>query len=236
MIRSLLTLLFWGIATPVGAVVMFPYTLLSGKIMPLYRTGMWIARAGLRIAGVKVEVIGREKLDPDGTYIFMSNHTSNLDPPVLIPLIPRHTSVLVKKELFRIPVLGQAMHLGALVPVDRSNRERAVESLREAEKVLESGISMTIFVEGTRSRDGHLLAFKKGPFHMAIAAGKPVVPITVAGTHELLPKGRVFSRPGTVKVVFHPPIDPAAYGDDRDRLMSDVRQQIASALPVHRQE
>lgn len=233
MIRSVLTLLFWTIATPLGALVMFPYTLLSKRIMPIYKVGTWIAFTGVRIAGIKVEVVGRDELDPNGTYIFMSNHTSNLDPPLLIPLIPRRTSVLVKKELFRIPVLGQAMHIASLVPVDRSNRERAVESLREAEKVLASGINMTIFVEGTRSRDGRLLPFKKGPFHMAVATGKPIVPITIAGTHELLPKGKVFSRPGTVKVTFHEPIDPATYGEDRDALMIAVRERIAEALPEH---
>ncbi len=233
MIRSLLTLLFWIITTPAAALVMFPYTLLSGKILPIYRVGLWIAWTGIRIAGVRVEVVGRDELDPSGTYVFMSNHTSNLDPPLLIPLIPRRTSVLVKKELFRVPVLGQAMRLGALVPVDRSNRERAIESLRQAEKVLESGINMTIFVEGTRSRDGRLLPFKKGPFHMAIATGKQVVPITIAGTHELMPKGKVFSRSGVVRVVFHRPIDPAMYGDDREQLVAAVRERIAQDLPEH---
>lgn len=233
MIRGALTLVFWAVATTLGALVMFPYTLLSGNIMPIYRVGMWVAWTGVRIAGVRVEVAGLDRLDPNGTYIFMSNHTSTLDPPILIPLIPKRTSVLVKKELFKIPVLGQAMHMGELVPVDRSNRERAVESVREAEKVLASGISMTIFAEGTRSRDGRLLPLKKGPFHMAIATGKPIVPVTIVGTHELQPKGKMVSRPGTVRVVFHDPIDSAAYGERRDELMATVRERIAAALPEH---
>jgi 1-acyl-sn-glycerol-3-phosphate acyltransferase len=230
-IRSVLTLIFWVIVTPLAALVLFPWTLLTGNILPLYRTGMWIAWTGVRIAGIRAEVIGLEKLDPQRAYVFMSNHTSSLDPPLLLPLIPGRTSVLVKKELFRIPVLGRAMGIAALVPVDRSNRERAIESLRAAERVLRAGISMTVFVEGTRSRDGRLLPFKKGPFYLAIETGTPVVPITLVGTHELLKKGRMLARPGTVKVVFHEPIDPAAVGGDRDALMAVVRERIASALP-----
>lgn len=231
MIRSILTLIFWAVAMPLAALVMFPWTILTGDIMPLYRTATWIAFMGVRIAGVHVEVMGREKLDPDRAYVFMSNHTSNLDPPLLIPLIPRRTSVLVKKELFRLPVLGQAMRMASLVPVDRSNRERAIESLRQAAKVLRSGISMTVFVEGTRSRSGRLLPFKKGPFHLALESGVPVVPITLVGTHELLPKGRMLAHGGDVQVIFHDPIDPAAIGS-RDALISTVRDRIASALPA----
>src|SRR5512146_444627 len=105
-------LVFWGIATPLAALVMFPWTLITRNVMPIYRTAIWIASTGLRIAGVRVNVIGRDKLDPERPYVFMSNHASNLDPPVLIPLIPKRTSVLVKKELFRIPVLGEAMRIG----------------------------------------------------------------------------------------------------------------------------
>ncbi|HYG99176.1 MAG TPA: lysophospholipid acyltransferase family protein [Terriglobales bacterium] len=235
MIRSLFTLMFWAVATPLAALVMFPWTLLTRDIMPLYRVGTWIAWTGVRIAGVRVEVVGRARLDAQRSYLYMSNHTSNLDPPLLIPLIPKRTSVLVKKELFRIPVFGQAMRIGSLVPVDRSNRERAIESLRQAHSVLKSGISMTIFVEGTRSRDGRLLPFKKGPFYLAMDTGVPIVPVTIAGTYDLLPKGRIFARPGTVRVVFHEPVDPAWFGDDRDALVATVRNAIASALPREKQ-
>jgi 1-acyl-sn-glycerol-3-phosphate acyltransferase len=232
LIRSILTLVFWAIATPLAALAMFPWTLATRNVIPIYRVAMWITWTGVRIAGVRAHVVGREKVDSGRSYVFMSNHTSNLDPPILIPLIPKRTSVLVKKELFRIPVLGRAMRIGSLVPVDRSDRERAIESLREARKVLNAGISMTIFAEGTRSVDGKLLPFKKGPFYLAMDAGVPIVPVTIAGTHELLPKGRTLSRPGTVTVVFHDPIDSAAFGDDREALMQAVRERVASALPV----
>jgi 1-acyl-sn-glycerol-3-phosphate acyltransferase len=229
-IRSLLTMIFWGVITPLAALVLFPWTLLTGNVIPMYRVALWIAWTGVRIAGVRVEVVGRENLDPARTYIFMSNHASNLDPPILIPLIPRRTSVLVKNELFRVPVLGRAMRLARLVPVDRSNRQRAIDSLQKADDVLRAGINMTIFVEGTRSGDGRLLPFKKGPFYLAVETGFPVVPVTIVNTHDLLPKGKLLARPGRVQVIFHAPLDPAVISG-RDALMSEVRTVMASALP-----
>jgi 1-acyl-sn-glycerol-3-phosphate acyltransferase len=223
-------MLFWGIVTSLAALVMFPYTLITSNVEPIYWVAMWIAFTGVRVAGIKVTVIGLDRLDSTKRYVFMSNHTSAMDPPLLIPLIPTRTSVLVKKELFRVPVLGQAMRLGQLVPVDRSNREKAIESLQRAQRVLNDGVNMTIFVEGTRSPDGRLLPFKKGPFYLACDTGHMIVPVTIAGTHELLPKGKFFARPGKVTVHFHDPIDPANV-PDRDQLMAAVRERIASALP-----
>jgi 1-acyl-sn-glycerol-3-phosphate acyltransferase len=229
-IRSLLAHLFWIIATPLAAIVAIPRAFITGNVMPLYRTGSWIGWTGIVIAGVRVDVEGLDRLDPQATYVFMSNHTSNLDPPILLPLIPRRTSVLVKKELFRIPVFGRAMRMTSLVPVDRTNREKAIESLRAGCDVLRAGINMMVFAEGTRSRDGRLLPFKKGPFYMAMETGVPIVPVTIVGTHELQPKGQMLSRPGVVRVIFHEPVNPCALGD-RDVLVAKVRETIASALP-----
>jgi 1-acyl-sn-glycerol-3-phosphate acyltransferase len=229
-IHTLLMLASWTVATPFIAIIAIPWTLLSGKIDFLYRISMRTAWIGVRLAGVKVEIIGLELLDPAQSYIFMSNHASNLDPPILLPLIPRRTSVLVKKELFRIPFLGYAMRLGSLVPVDRSHRDTALASLHAAAAVLKLGINLTIFVEGTRSSDGRLLPFKKGPFHLAMESGVPVVPVTIVGTHEIMPKRRFGIRPGNATVVFHPPIDSRQF-TDRDALLTTVRQTIASPLP-----
>jgi 1-acyl-sn-glycerol-3-phosphate acyltransferase len=228
-IRSLFAHLFWAIATPLAAIIVIPWALITRNVMPLYRTGRWIAWTGVRIAGVRVEVEGLDRLDQKETYVFMSNHTSNLDPPILLPLIPGRTSVLVKKELFRIPVLGRAMRMVSLVPVDRTKRERAVESLRAAGAVLRMGINMMVFVEGTRSRDGRLLPFKKGPFYLAIEAGVPIVPVTIVGAYELQPKGKLLSRSGVVRVVFHEPVSPTSA--DRDQLVAVVKERISSALP-----
>jgi 1-acyl-sn-glycerol-3-phosphate acyltransferase len=182
---------------------------------------------------VKIEIRGMENLEAGRNYIFMANHTSNLDPPILLPTIPGRCSVLVKKELYRIPILGTGMKMASLVPVDRSDREAAIESVNAATAVLRQGLHMLIFPEGTRSRDGKLLPFKKGPFHLAIDAGVFVAPVTLLGTYELWPKSRFALRPGTVAVVFHRPIDPRSY-PDRDSLMKATAETIASALPVER--
>jgi 1-acyl-sn-glycerol-3-phosphate acyltransferase len=230
-IRTLLMLAFWLLLVPFAALVGFPWTFLTGKVDVLYWLGTRIAFAGVRVAGIKVKVVGLDRLDPGATYIFMSNHVSNLDPPILVPLIPHRTSVLVKKELFRVPILGRAMRLASLVPVDRSNRDAAIASLRAAAEVLARGIPMTIFVEGTRSFDGRLLPFKKGPFYLATESGVPVVPVTLVGTHQILPKRRFSIRKGEATVVFHSPLNPKQFSD-RDVLLAAVRDAIESALPA----
>jgi 1-acyl-sn-glycerol-3-phosphate acyltransferase len=230
MIRTLTMLTFWALAMPVAALIGFPWTFLTGDIRFLYRMFMWGAYTGVRLTGVRVETVDLDKLDPARTYIFMSNHVSNLDPPIQIPLIPRRTSVLVKKELFKIPILGPAMRMGSLVPVDRGNREAGIEAVEAAKAVIQQGINMTIYVEGKRSFDGKLLPFKKGPFYLAMECGVPVVPITIVGTHDAMPKKRFAIKPGPVKVIFHPAIDPKDFGT-RDELTEKVRTMIDRALP-----
>ena len=227
--RTLLTLGFWTIATPLAALVMIPHALLTGNADALYAVAMWIVRVGIKLSGVRLTVRGRERLDPRQTYIFMSNHVSNLDPPLLVPALPKRTSVLVKKELFRIPALGAAMRVGKLVPVDRHNREAAIQSVRDAAAVIAGGLDMTIFPEGTRSRDGRLLPFKKGPFYLALESQCPIVPVTIRGTHEILPKGRFFLRSGTAEIVFHEPLWPKDF-PDRESLMEATRVAVESAL------
>ncbi len=233
MIRTLVLLAFWGVSIFIVGPALLLYALISGDINPLYNISNRLAAFGVRLVGVKIEVRGMENLEAGRNYIFMANHTSNLDPPVLLPTIPGRCSVLVKKELFRIPVLGAGMKMASLVPVDRSDREAAIESVNAATTVLRQGLHMLIFPEGTRSRDGRLLPFKKGPFHLAINAGVFVAPVTLLGTYELWPKSRFALRPGTVAVVFHRPIDPRSY-PDRDSLMKAVAEVIANALPAER--
>lgn len=230
MIRTIFLLTFWGLSILIIGPFLLLYTLVSGSANFMYRVATRLGISGVRLAGVKIEVRGLEPLQPGRSYIFMANHVSNLDPPVLIPSIPGRCSVLVKKEVFRIPILGVAMKVARLVPVDRSNREAAIESVRAAAEVLRRGLNMVIYPEGTRSTDGRLLPFKKGPFHLAIEAGVPVVPVTILGTAECWPKGSWAMKPGKATLVFHQPIDPPGFAD-RDRLMAAVREQIASALP-----
>jgi 1-acyl-sn-glycerol-3-phosphate acyltransferase len=230
MIRTIIMLAFWAVAAPITAVVGFPWTFITGRVDLLYRMSMWAAWTGVRLTGVRVETVGLDRIDSGCSYVYMSNHVSNLDPPLLLPLIPGRTSVMVKKELFSYPILGQAMRIGSLVPVDRGNREAGIVAVREASAVLRRGISMTIFVEGMRSYDGKLLPFKKGPFFLAMETGVPVVPVTIVGTHHAMPKARFSVKPGTVKIIFHDAIAPRDFGS-REDLMERVRETIASALP-----
>ena len=233
MIRAVFMLAFWGLSTLIVGPPGLVFALITGNVMPLYWVATRLAHLGVRLAGVKIRVRGIEYVRPERNYIFMSNHVSNLDPPVLIPAIPGRCSVLVKKELFRIPILGTGMKVTDLVPVDRSDREAAIESVNAAVRVLRQGLHMVVFPEGTRSEDGRLLPFKKGPFHLAMESAVPVIPVTLLGTFESWPKSRFALRPGTATVVFHPPIDPRSYSD-RDSLMQAVSDTIASALPPER--
>jgi 1-acyl-sn-glycerol-3-phosphate acyltransferase len=234
-IRTILMLGFWAITLPVAALTGIPWTYLTKDITFLYRTCMWGAWTGVRIAGVRVETFGLDKLDPTRTYIFMSNHVSNLDPPIQIPLIPGRASVLVKKELFKVPILGTIMVMGSLVPVDRGNRDAGITAVRDAKAVIKQGLHMMIYVEGKRSFDGKLLPFKKGPFYLAEECQVAVVPMTISGTQDVMPKARFGIRPGVVTVKFHEPIEPAAFGS-RDDLMANVRSAINGGLPEELRE
>jgi 1-acyl-sn-glycerol-3-phosphate acyltransferase len=230
MIRTIIMLGFWILTAPFAALIGFPAAFLMGDIRVLFflfTRGAWV---GVRMAGVRFETVGLDKFDHSRSYIYMTNHTSNLDPPIQVGLIPRSTSVMVKKELFKVPILGRAMRMGSLVPVDRGNRDAGIEAVREAKAVIEKGMNMLIYVEGKRSFDGKLLPFKKGPFYMAIECGVPVVPITIVGTHYAMPKGRFAIKPGRVQVIFHSPIEPKDFGS-RECLMEKVRDVIESGLP-----
>jgi 1-acyl-sn-glycerol-3-phosphate acyltransferase len=232
-IRTLIMVTFWGLSILLIGPFLLIHAFITRNVEFMYHVATRLGITGVKLAGVMVETRGLENLEPGRNYIFLSNHVSNLDPPVLVPSIPGRCSVLVKKEVFRIPILGTAMHMADLVPVDRHNRESAIESVRAAVEVMRHHVHMVIFAEGTRSWDGRLLPFKKGPFHLAMEVGAPVVPVTLLGTYECWPKGRFATRPGNATVVFHPPIDPANF-PDREALMATVRETIASALPEER--
>jgi 1-acyl-sn-glycerol-3-phosphate acyltransferase len=212
------------------SIVGFPWTWITGNVEALYRMGIWVARTGLRLAGIRSDVRGLENI-PARSCILMSNHISNLDPCVVIPPIPQRVSILIKKGLMRVPLLGPAMRLAKFVPIDREQRESAISSLDDAKAVLQSGLSIAIFAEGTRSRDGKLLPFKKGPFYLAYEAGVPVVPVSVSGTETMMRKGSSRIFPGTATVIYHPALDPHQF-NTREDLMEAVRSAVASGLPA----
>ncbi|HZD30965.1 MAG TPA: lysophospholipid acyltransferase family protein, partial [Candidatus Angelobacter sp.] len=134
MIRTLWLLTLWGLCLLIVGPIMMLHALLTGNILPLYRVGMKLAITCVRLAGIKVEVRGLENLQPSRSYIFMSNHVSNLDPAVFVPNIPGRCSVLLKKEVLRVPIFGRILQMAEMVPVDRSNREAAIESVHAAEE------------------------------------------------------------------------------------------------------
>jgi 1-acyl-sn-glycerol-3-phosphate acyltransferase len=231
MISSLLlltTFIVLGIPT---AILFIPWSLVTGNVLPLYNATQMIVRTGYALARIRIEVTGREFVPPHTACIFMANHISNLDPPALIPNIPGRTSAFLKRSLMRIPVLGWGFQQGEFIPVDRDGRkESAQESIAAARRVLANGTHITTFVEGTRSPDGRLLPFKKGPFYLAKETGALCIPVSIWGTEKLMAKGSVRIQPGTAHVAFHKPINPADF-ETREDLMKAVRAAIASGLP-----
>ncbi|HEX3939958.1 MAG TPA: lysophospholipid acyltransferase family protein [Acidobacteriaceae bacterium] len=231
MTRALIILAAYLVLGLPAAVFGLPWTLLSRDIGFLYRWAMWVVRTGLRLGGIRIAVSGREHIPPQTACIFMSNHVSNLDPPVLAPLLPVRTAFFLKQSLLKIPALGYGMRLAGFIPVRRDGRvESAQESVAFAKGVLASGTSVMTFPEGTRSRNGELLPFKKGPFYLALESGAAVVPVSIWGTAEMMPKGSLRIRPGTAHVIFHSAIEPRRFAT-REELMAAVRAAIQSGLP-----
>lgn len=231
MIVSLLVFIAIVVLAVPAAVILIPFTLVTGKVDPLYVTGNWIARVAIRVAGIRIQVQGQEKIPAGRACIFMANHVSNLDAPALIPNLPGRTSVFLKRSLLKLPVLGYAFRLGNFIPVDRDgDRENARSAVAEAQRILASGLHITTFAEGMRSRDGRMLPFKKGPFYLAKDSGAPCIPVSIYGTEQILPRGSWSIRPGTAHIVFHAPIEPADYAT-RENLSEAVRAAIASGLP-----
>ena len=214
-----------------SAVIFIPLAVVTGNVGPLYAVACFIVRTAFRAAGIRVLVEGRENVPAGHACIFMANHVSNLDPPALIPRIPGRTAAFSKRALFKIPIFGYCLKLGGFIPVDRTgSAHTAQESVRAAKRVLGQGVHITTFVEGTRSKDGRLLPFKKGTFYLAMQTGAPCVPVSIYGTETLMSKGSFGIKPGTAHIVFHAPVNPGDYAS-REDLIHAVRAAIASGLP-----
>jgi 1-acyl-sn-glycerol-3-phosphate acyltransferase len=229
-IRLAICLAFWALYCFPAALLGFSALYLTGRVDLLFKLSLWGATAGYHLVGVRVSSVGHENLEDGRAYLFMSNHVSNLDPPIITRLLGRRIFVMTKQELFKIPLFGRAMRAAGFVPVDRSNARAAIQSVRLAVRALQSGLGMLVFPEGTRSSDGKLLPFKKGVFHLAMEAGVPVVPITITGSYEAWPKGRMSLHPVEVVVIFHPAIDPHQFAR-KEQLLAAVRAAIHSGLP-----
>jgi 1-acyl-sn-glycerol-3-phosphate acyltransferase len=210
MIRTIAVVLFLAFALLLVMPFFILWTLLTGAADLMYEVAMRTVRASLRITKIRVRVEGLENIPPS-VCIFAANHISNVDPIAFVPAIPRRVSVLLKSELFRIPILSTAMRLAKFVPVDRADKEAAVASVNVALGVLKEGLSLAVYPEGTRSPDGRLKPFKKGTFALAIEAGVPIVPVSISGAQHLMRKGEWTMRPGEIVVRFGPPVDASQY-------------------------
>jgi len=235
MIRTICVTLFLA----VGLVLVLPWAILWGILTNnpdfIYWTCVGGIRIANRIAGIRTRTEGLENIPP-GPCLFVSNHASNLDPPVIIPAVPRRIAIPTKKEVFRLPFLGTAMRRVKYISIDRKNRESAAAGLNLAVQYLREGLSFAVFAEGTRSPDGRLKSFKKGPFLMAIQSGVPVVPVSLTGTQKLLRKGEWRIRGGEVIVRFGFPVDASRFTiAQRGELRSQVEAVVASMLPPEQQ-
>lgn len=197
-----------------------------------------LARWGRRVvenAGIDLEVLGREHLEPGETYLVMSNHQSLYDIPVLFQTIGANIRMIAKRELFHVPVFGGALEAAGFIAIDRRDRNAAIRSLDKARALMAGGTHVWIAPEGTRSLTGKLLPFKKGAFYLAFEAGLPILPVTLSGTRDALPaKGVRSARGAHVRATIHARLDPRPFADrgkqGRQTLMDEVRRLIESAL------
>jgi 1-acyl-sn-glycerol-3-phosphate acyltransferase len=193
----------------------------------------WWGRALLWACCIPIRVEGMQHIQPNRSCIYMSNHQSNFDIPVLLSKLPVQFRWLAKAELFKIPIFGRGMRGAGYISIDRSNRKSAFQSLARAAESIRNGTSVLIFPEGTRSRDGHLHAFKKGGFVLAVDAGVPIVPIVIQGTYAMMPKDSRLIRRQTVRVEIKPPIETAGFNRrSKDALMEQVWAVMAEHLPA----
>jgi len=227
MIRTLYVSLWVFFATLVCGVVVIVLSFFVRSGNPMHKVARFWGRSILVVSGVKVSVKGLSNVDLTAPYIYMPNHQSNFDIPVLLGHLTVQFRWLAKMELFKIPIFGRAMRKAGYISIDRNNRQSAFESLKVAADKIKSGISVLIFPEGTRSLDGRIRPFKKGGFVLAIDSGVPIVPVVITGTRAIMPKGRFRVYPGQVSMVIHKPIDTSVYTrKTKESLMENVRRVI----------
>jgi 1-acyl-sn-glycerol-3-phosphate acyltransferase len=234
------------IRTAIVAVLLTLYTLIAGPFLLLhawitgnpdflYRAGLSGAYAVGRLVGLQIKIEGREKI-PQGTCLFLANHTSFVDALPIMWAIPRRVGVLLKKSLFSIPIVGWAFRLAKFVPVERGDKESGIAAVDLAAERMKQGMSFLAYPEGTRSYDGRLLPFKKGVFIVAINAQTQIVPMVMTNGHRIAPKGSLGITPGQVIVRFGDPIDASGYTiDRRAELAQRVREAMAALLPLDQQ-
>jgi 1-acyl-sn-glycerol-3-phosphate acyltransferase len=220
-----------------GSLVLATATIVASWLPPRGRWALAVIRAWaaglLRASGVRLEVHRAADLDPAAAYVYLANHQSLFDIPVLLLAVPGRFRMVAKRSLFRIPIFGQGLHAAGFVAVDRADRERASQAFVAAERRLRSGGSILLFPEGTRSSGDVLLPFKRGGFLLALRTGLPIVPVGIRGTRAVQAPHQRSIRPGAVEVRFGSPIAVADYGIRRKReLIAEVRRRLAELAGV----
>lgn len=196
----------------------------------LYPLAGWGAKTWLRACGAKVVVKGLENLERGKQYVFVSNHRSYLDTATLFRYAGRRIGLVAKKELLKVPVLGQGMGFVNVIAIDRSNAERALQSMQKARDVLNNGYSFGVFAEGTRAMPGELLPFKKGAFHLAVQTGVSIIPVAIKNTDWMMGKKTGVMFPGTIEMVLLPAIETQTAGSDVSLPLLATRTAIAKEL------
>ncbi|MCP3978819.1 MAG: 1-acyl-sn-glycerol-3-phosphate acyltransferase [bacterium] len=231
MFRTLWALLVFCFATLLCGTPSIFVHLVRPRSNFVIRAGALWSRMMLSATGARVEYVDLARASQQLPCLYLCNHLSNVDIWAMLSAVPETTRFVAKASLFRIPVMGQAMKASGFVPIDRKNRHAAMRSLEVAAQRVRDGTSVLMFVEGTRSMDGKLAPFKKGPFHLALEARVPVVPVAISGSWDVMRPRSLRLRPGPVRVRFMPPIDTTGYAaDDIEGLQRDTRRAIVSGL------
>jgi 1-acyl-sn-glycerol-3-phosphate acyltransferase len=233
-IRSLVTY----VAVTLYIVLMGPPFLLialaTGRPNLLYQVGLGGVRLGLWLSGIAIEIRHPEHILHGRAAVYAVNHSSNVEPPIIFAalsgLFPR-MRVLYKAELRKLPILVRAFDLAGFIPLERGNRDQSLPAIERAAEALREGNSFLIFPEGTRSRTGELLPFKKGGFIMALKGHAPIVPVAIKGARDAMKKGSPIIRPVRITVSFGAPIETEGLTlDDRDTLIARARSAVAGLL------
>ena len=233
---------WWSLFVAAGLLLIFgPPVLFFAWLLRrhelVYPWALFGARNWLRLSRMNVQVRGAEHLDPNQTYVFISNHRSYLDTATLFAYTGRRLGLLAKRELLNVPILGYGMGFVNVMAIDRSNRDRALKTVEAATARIRSGRSFGVFAEGTRAKPGEFLPFKKGAFYMAAQAGVSIVPVAIKNTDQLMGKGTGEARAGTIEMVMLPPVSTADTATDEDvkglvdRVHSIIGKELG-ALPL----
>jgi 1-acyl-sn-glycerol-3-phosphate acyltransferase len=227
MIRTVLTALTLFIFTLICGIAVIIFGVFNPYSKIIYYISYIWSKSILFVAGTKLKVYGLDNIDSEKNYIFIANHQSHFDVLAVFNILPLTVRFLAKKELFRIPLFGWAIAAVGMIKIDRSNREKALQSMEEAQQIINKGVSVVVFPEGTRSFDGKIQKFKKGGFVIALKCRIPIVPVSISGSRFILKKHTLRIEPGIIKIVIDQPIETGSYSyEQRDQLAEHVKKVI----------